>query len=85
MKLNSYCEDPAAHGHWCAFTDLYHLPYHAILTDASGRRVVISPECTFTDICHAIAYRHWPLVATPSLKRAVVWNTSGRDKSGTLN
>ena len=23
-------EDPAAHGHWCAFTDLYHaIPYHA--------------------------------------------------------
>ena len=22
-------EDPAAHGHWCAFTDLYHtMPYH---------------------------------------------------------
>ena len=22
-------EDPAAHGHWCAFTDLYHtIPYH---------------------------------------------------------
>ena len=21
-------EDPAAHGHWCAFTDLYHaIPY----------------------------------------------------------
>ena len=24
-------EDPAAHGHWCAFTDLYHtIPYHTI-------------------------------------------------------
>ena len=24
-------EDPAAHGHWCTFTDLYHtIPYHAI-------------------------------------------------------
>ena len=23
-------EDPAAHGHWCAFTDLYHaMPCHA--------------------------------------------------------
>ena len=22
-------EDPAAHGHWCTFTDLYHtIPYH---------------------------------------------------------
>ena len=26
-----YGEDPAAHGHWCAFTDLYHtIPYHAM-------------------------------------------------------
>ena len=25
-------EDPAAHGHWCTFTDLYHtIPYHTIL------------------------------------------------------
>ena len=25
-------EDPAAHGHWCAFTDLYHtIPYHTCL------------------------------------------------------
>ena len=25
-------EDPAAHGHWCAFTDLYHtIPYHTII------------------------------------------------------
>ena len=24
-------EDPAAHGHWCAFTDLYHtIPYHTV-------------------------------------------------------
>ena len=24
-------EDPAAHGHWCAFTDLYHtIPYHTM-------------------------------------------------------
>ena len=24
-------EDPAAHGHWCTFTDLYHaMPCHAI-------------------------------------------------------
>ena len=27
-------EDPAAHGHWCAFTDLYHtIPYHTIPWD----------------------------------------------------
>ena len=26
---NCHGEDPAAHGHWCAFTDLYHtIPYH---------------------------------------------------------
>ena len=26
-------EDPAAHGHWCAFTDLYHtIPYHGANT-----------------------------------------------------
>ena len=26
-------EDPAAHGHWCAFTDLYHtIPYHGCAT-----------------------------------------------------
>ena len=26
-------EDPAAHGHWCAFTDLYHtIPYHTYPT-----------------------------------------------------
>ena len=24
-------EDPAAHGHWCTFTDLYHaIPYHTV-------------------------------------------------------
>ena len=28
-------EDPAAHGHWCAFTDLYHtIPYHNISNKA---------------------------------------------------
>ena len=27
-------EDPAAHGHWCAFTDLYHtIPYHTFVPD----------------------------------------------------
>ena len=35
-------EDPAAHGHWCAFTDLYHtIPYtthfvHALVSRAFG-------------------------------------------------
>ena len=30
-------EDPAAHGHWCAFTDLYHtMPYHAGTVDATS-------------------------------------------------
>ena len=28
-------EDPAAHGHWCAFTDLYHtIPYHTMRMSA---------------------------------------------------
>ena len=32
-------EDPAAHGHWCAFTDLYHtIPYHTIPWWSGSRR-----------------------------------------------
>ena len=32
-------EDPAAHGHWCAFTDLYHtIPYtHSRQPSALGK------------------------------------------------
>ena len=31
-------EDPAAHGHWCAFTDLYHtIPYHTAKKENSNR------------------------------------------------
>ena len=30
---------PAAHGHWCAFTDLYHtIPYHHFLSGEMGFR-----------------------------------------------
>ena len=29
VQFSPIGEDPAAHGHWCAFTDLYHtIPYH---------------------------------------------------------
>ena len=31
MYVVPIVEDPAAHGHWCAFTDLYHtIPYHTM-------------------------------------------------------
>ena len=31
-------EDPAAHGHWCAFTDLYHtIPYQCKVVQKTRR------------------------------------------------
>ena len=52
-------EDPAAHGHWCAFTDLYHAtPCHAPWTQpltATG-----APSQTSAMPCHAPAW-HVPL------------------------
>ena len=37
-------EDPAAHGHWCAFTDLYHTMPYII---KSGVKEVRSTICVF--------------------------------------
>ena len=65
-------EDPAAHGHWCAFTDIYHtIPYHTLQTTSCTWPYVVpvgeDPAahghwCAFTDLYHTIPYR------TPAIK-----------------
>ena len=36
-------EDPAAHGHWCTFTDLYHaIPFHVLIMYLHVRGIVRS-------------------------------------------
>ena len=38
-------EDPAAHGHWCAFTDLYHaIPYHACWPCTNHALIACRPQ-----------------------------------------
>ena len=46
-------EDPAAHGHWCAFTDLYHtIPYHTMHVNMNGAILL--------DLATSLTY-HYPL------------------------
>ena len=44
-------EDPAAHGHWCAFTDLYHtIPYLAPCAANSLHRVMLAVTTSVSNV-----------------------------------
>ena len=65
-------EDPAAHGHWYAFTDLYHaMPYHA-----SSRRKNYESYSSVKDIYHDALESRAPTGTNPLAVVAPTISTS---------
>ena len=45
-----FSHEHTLHGHWCAFTDLYHtIPYHTILRRGCGARCIPGNDCFVVD------------------------------------
>ena len=72
-------EDPAAHGHWCAFTDLYHtstIPYRRSFSEVLNV-VDLNMQCISLNLTRARLSRRAPKLWPPSCQRVEEKNFTG--------
>ena len=82
-------EDPATHGHWCTFTDLYHtIPYRIPLGSAWFRHFPISSFISCVGVRRCVSKAPWRTV-TPTVRLCiqlpcVFSSVPGMMKTGTM-